>query len=264
LKKTNLNNSKGFSVIFLIIALLLMVIIGYVFSYLIPSKHKSIVFSIQSTQAFFLAQSGVEFAVRYAVDQGWTTPAQLNSLDAMTRNLGKGRFVLDYDSVNNILYSWGEVPSGKERKRIRVSNFTQFLATRSLILWTPDPCVERGHSNSRVDFYIRNDGTLPVTLGSFSGQWTHSPTRDLNRIYFDGTEKYRNNGGYSSGDGQTNFNRNPNPPRVSTFTFNPGDTFMVQLRFSGDIRGARNVIFTFYDTDGNPYQFNLGTLQQCP
>ena len=62
-----MNDTKGISVIFLVIAMLLMVTIGYVFSYSIPTKQKSVVFPIQSTQAFFLAQSGVEFAVQYAM-----------------------------------------------------------------------------------------------------------------------------------------------------------------------------------------------------
>ena len=122
-------NSKGISVIFLVIAMLLMITIGYVFSYLIPTKQKSVVFPIQSTQAFFIAQSGVEFGVKYALTQTppWTTTAQLNGLDTRTRDLGAGRFVLDYDSANDTLNSWGEVPSGTERRRIAVSNFTHFL-----------------------------------------------------------------------------------------------------------------------------------------
>jgi hypothetical protein len=141
LKKNNFTNSKGISVIFVIIAMLLMVIIGYVFSYLIPSKQKSVVFPIQSTQAFFIAQSGVEFAVRHAMTQtpAWTTPAQLNGLDTMTRNLGAGRFILDYDSANDALCSWGEVPSGTERRRIVVSNFTRFLMSITYLGYANTP-----------------------------------------------------------------------------------------------------------------------------
>jgi len=124
-----LTNSKGISVLFLVIAMLLMITIGYVFSYLIPAKQKSVVFPIQSTQAFFIAQSGVEFAVKYAITQTppWTTPAQLNGLDTMTRTLGAGQFILDYDSVNDRLISVGQVPIGTERRRIVVSTFTSFL-----------------------------------------------------------------------------------------------------------------------------------------
>ena len=126
-----LMNSKGISILFLVIAMLLMITIGYVFSYLIPTKQKSVVFPIQSTQAFFIAQSGVEFAVKYAITQTppWTTPAQLNGLDSMTRTLGAGRFILDYDSTNNRLISVGEVPIGTGRRRIVVSSFTSFLMT---------------------------------------------------------------------------------------------------------------------------------------
>ena len=125
-----MNNSKGISVIFLIIALLLMVIIGYVFSYLIPTKQKSVLFPIQSNQAFFIAQSGVEFAVRYAKDQGWTTTAQLAGLTGMTRNLGAGRFTLTYTNTApnlDTLTSVGEVPVGTARRSVKVSNFTSFL-----------------------------------------------------------------------------------------------------------------------------------------
>jgi hypothetical protein len=125
-----LTNIKGISVIFLVIAMLLMVTIGYVFSYLIPTKQKSVVFPIQSTQAFFLAQSGVEFAVRYAKDQGWTTKAQLAGLTGMTKTFGAGSFTLTYTNTApnlDTLTSVGQVPAGTERRRIVVSNLTSFL-----------------------------------------------------------------------------------------------------------------------------------------
>jgi hypothetical protein len=129
LKKNNFINSKGISVIFLVIAMLLMITIGYVFSYLIPAKQKSVVFPIQSTQAFFIAQSGVEFAVRYAQDNGWTTTTLLSNLNGITRSLGSGSFTLTYNyaTYGDELLSVGEVPSGTERRRIVVSNFTKFL-----------------------------------------------------------------------------------------------------------------------------------------
>ncbi len=123
-------NPKGLSVLFLVIAMLLMVVIGYVFSYLIPTKQKSVIFPIQSNQAFFIAQSGVEFAVRYANGNGWTTTAQLDAnINNLTRNLGSGRFTLTYNfaTYGDKLISVGEVPSGTERRRVSVSNFTSFL-----------------------------------------------------------------------------------------------------------------------------------------
>ena len=128
-KNFNLINSKGISVLFLIIAMLLMITIGYALTYLIPTKQKSVVFPIQSTQAFFIAQSGVEFAVRYAQVNGWTTTALLNNLDGIQRNLGSGRFTLTYNfaTYGDKLISAGEVPTGTQRRKIDVSNFTRFL-----------------------------------------------------------------------------------------------------------------------------------------
>jgi hypothetical protein len=116
-------NSKGISVIFLVIAMLLMVTIGYVFSYLIPTKQKSVVFPIQSTQAFFIAQSGVEFAIRYAQENG------VGTLNGRTQALGNGQFSLTYSSAGTgTLTSNGQVPAGTTRRSIQISNFTSFLA----------------------------------------------------------------------------------------------------------------------------------------
>lgn len=111
--------------------MLVMVTMGYILTYLIPSKQKSVVFPIYSTQAFFLAQSGVEYAVRYAADQGWTTPAFLPGLNAPgvnQRNLGNGRFTISYDNTNNTLTSVGEIPNLSQR-RIVISAFSSFVSS---------------------------------------------------------------------------------------------------------------------------------------
>ena len=128
--RVNLRNPKGISVLFLIVALLLMMAVGYVLSYLIPTKQKSVIFPTQSNQAFFIAQSGVEFAVRYASGNGWTTTAALDAnINNVQRNLGYGRFHLTYNfaTYGDTLISVGEVPSGTERRKIVVSNFRSFL-----------------------------------------------------------------------------------------------------------------------------------------
>jgi hypothetical protein len=71
----------------------------------------------------------VEFAVRYAQGNGWTTTALLNNLNGITRNLGNGSFTLTYNyaTYGDNLISNGQVPIGTERRRVRVSNFTRFL-----------------------------------------------------------------------------------------------------------------------------------------
>ena len=142
-KNFNLINSKGISVIFLVIAMLLMITIGYVFSYLIPSKQKSVVFPIQSTQAFFIAQSGVEFAIRYAQDNG------VGTLNGMTRTLGNGQFSLTYNSSGTgTLTSNGQVPTGTTRRSIQISNFTRFLMSIAYFGSASTPATDNGNNNN--------------------------------------------------------------------------------------------------------------------
>jgi hypothetical protein len=255
LKRNLLFNSKGISVLFLIIAMMLMVTIGYVFSYLIPSKQKSVIFPIQSTQAFFIAQSGVEFAVRYAITQTppWNTPAQLAGLTNVTKNLGAGRFTLTYTNVApnlDTLISVGEVPSGTERRRIRISNFTCFLQTQVLKI-DPDsqaPCFITQRRSAR--FYIKNVGCSNVTLNAFSASWDETADRKITRITMTlgATTNTVFTGSYDSG--LMNFN-----PAGNTQTIGPNQVIGVDVEWSGNISNNSNTNFYFYDTGGNMYTF---------
>jgi hypothetical protein len=224
-----LKNSKGISVIFLVIAMLLMVTISYVFSYLIPTKQKSVVFPIQSTQAFFIAQSGVEFAVRYACGNGWTTTTLLSNLNGITRNLGSGRFTLTYNfaTYGDKLISVGEVPIGTERRKIVVSNFTSFLMgityfgsastpadngtnTTNPTAVTPPGSMQAGDLVLMIAQARETSGTLAIsTAGGQS--WTPTPQQNQTncriRLFwcrFDGT--WSTNPSVSFGSGSVNNN----------------------------------------------------------
>jgi len=256
-------NSKGISVLFLVIAMLLMVTIGYVFSYLIPSKQKSVVFPIQSTQAFFIAQSGVEYAVRYAVAHNWRTAANLAGLNAAgvnQKNLGGGRFTITYTNTApnlDTLSSDGEVPSGTVRRRITVTNFTSFMQ-QHLVLSTPAPSLAdtQGGPNYRyeVTFYIRNiDTSGSIILNSFRANWDVAPL-SIDRIRFNavggGGTSTRFNGSYSNGAAQTSFSSNQ--------TMNNSTTYRVRIRWSaGGPYNFANLIVYFYDSNGNEYTFAL-------
>jgi len=257
-------NSKGISVIFLVIAMLLMITIGYVFSYLIPSKQKSVVFPIHSTQAFFIAQSGVEFAVRYSITQTppWTTPPQLGGLTGIIRNIGSGRFTLTYTNTApnlDTLTSIGEVPTGTERRRISVSNFSNFLSLGGLILWIEtgvyqDPCFWL--FNYQIRFYIKNTSSLPITLNSFSASWDQPPSnRRLIAIRLGSTIVYFNITGYISGSGTADF--------TSTVTINPNEVIRISLTWNQNIFPNLPVNISFYDTTGEEYPFTLAPTGSC-
>jgi len=288
LKKFGLKNSKGISVIFLIIALMLMITIGYVFSYLIPTKQKSVRFPIYSTQAFYIAQSGVEYAIRYASsDRGWRgatdgTPARLD-LDRLNdagnnqRNLGNGSFTINYNTVTNILTSTGQVTASSENRAVRVSNFSPFL--RLVFVTNPpysNPCrtppagtvpttpVPMPNRNRAARFYIQNVRTTNTTLTGFSASWTSTAATRLNRIYMDAGSGWnlKYNGTYNTGTPPpiVNFNQ-AFPNDRQTITPNQVITVLVYLNVNlGNIGGGTpvtNIIITFYTSAGDAYTFNL-------
>ncbi len=261
LRSCSLRNSKGVSVLFLVIAMLLMVAIGYVFSYMMPTKQKSVSLTIHSTQAFFIAQSGVEFAVRYAFSQNWLTPASLNGLDGLQRNLGRGRFTLDYDRNTNTLTSIGVITNASER-RVKVSNFTSSLANPKGIILdprSPSPCWTLARRRAR--FYIRNAREDNVTITRFSATWTQTgTTRTISDIYMGGTQKF--SGSYSNGGAPVSFNRGGNSQTINSDVVNE-----VLVYWSGAMTTCTNIVITFYPAVGNGYNFYLdpagGGLSNC-
>ena len=235
--------------------MLLMVTIGYVFSYLIPTKQKSVIFPIRSTQAFFLAQSGVEFAVRYAQDNNWTTTILLdNNINGVTRNLGSGRFILTYvyATYGDTLISVGEAPTNTPRRRIRISNFTSFLQTQVLIIdpGSPAPYYVNPRTNAR--FYIKNVGSSNVTLNAFSASWNEPPNRQLTSITMTlgGTPNTVFTGSYDSGF--RNFT-----PAGNSQTIGPNQVIRVDVVWNGNISPSNSINFYFYDTSGNMYTFTF-------
>ncbi len=247
-------NSKGISVLFLVIAMLVMVAIGYVLSYLIPTKLKSVIFPINSTQAFFIAQSGVEYAIRYSSSQDWRTTATLvglNNPGVNQRNLGNGRFTINYNNGTDTLTSTGEITGSSERRIVKVANFSQFLNVLNVDPASPVPCW--CWQTQRVRFYLKYPGTNSVTLSAFFATWQETTGRRLREIYMDGVRKYNAPGGlYYNGNPRQNFNDGG-----GSQTINPGQVIPVIIRWSGNISQTNSLTIVFYTVLGDPYSFTL-------
>jgi hypothetical protein len=242
-------------------AMMLMVTIGYVLSYLMPTKQKSVRFPIYSTQAFYIAQSGVEFAVRYASDQGWRGATDnsifdLNRLNGLSRTLGNGTFTLSYNNtVGDILTSTGQITGSTENRVVRLSNFSDFLR---LVFTTPAPAWTM--STQRARFYIINVRVPNVTLLSFSASWTAQNSRTISTIYFNGTASAnrRYTGPYANGSPAVNFNLNGNSYTISPTP--PSASTPVYIYWSGTLGTNSNITITFYTGtlgSGDAYTFDL-------
>lgn len=246
-----LKEEKGISLLFLIIALLLMIILVYVLSYLMPMKHKSVLFPIHATQALALAESGVEYSVRYSADQGWRSSIdllRLNNPGVSQRNLGNGRFTVQYDGTSDTLTATGEISNSSVRRVISLNNFTNFLR---LIFdpASPPSCWATGTQQAR--FYIKNVQNENVTLTAFAASWTQSPpTRRITRLEMDGVQKF--SGNYHNGSPAVSFNRGGNQQIVL-----PGAVISVIVEWNNNITNGTNILVTFYTPTGKGYAFNL-------
>lgn len=242
---------NGLSLLFLIMALLLLTILAYVLSYLMPMKHKSVIFPLHSLQAFALAQSGLEYGLRYSADQGWRTPfdlGRLNNANVCQRNLGKGRFIIQYDTSTDTLTSTGEITNSFVRRVISLNNFSGFLR---LIFApaSPLPCWITETRQAR--FFIQNVRNENVTLTAFAASWTQNPpTRRITSLYMDGVQKY--SGNYNNGRPAVNFNAGGGQQTIL-----PAAVIPVIIEWNSDVINAANILITFYTLAGKSYAFNL-------
>ena len=236
--------------------------VGYVLSYLIPTKQKSVQFPIYSTQAFYLAQSGMEYGVRYCSEQGWRGATDTGRLDYDRLNdspgnqrnivLGKvnGKFTISYDTGANALTSTGELNQSTEKRILTVSNFNQFLR----LTFTSSPCWISGYSNTRSQFIITRWRSTAVRLRYFSATWQEDtvPASNIARIYLGGNLRF--NGTYNNGGGIVILSANQAVPLSPS-------TLTVEIRWNAAMTNPRNIVITFYTAAGaaigEGYTFSL-------
>lgn len=116
-----LRDDKGVTLITLIIAITTFAVFITVFSYVMVAKHGSSALYVQSTQAYAIAQAGIEYGIRYATDNGY------GSFPINEQPFGDGSFSLDYTDINdadrpNSLTSTGKI------------GVTEAVAEREIIL----------------------------------------------------------------------------------------------------------------------------------
>jgi hypothetical protein len=265
-----LRDNRGVSIIALIIILLVMGSLGYVFSSLIATKQYSMGMAALSQQAFYVANSGIEYAIRYASERGWTTGPDLNNLDGMVVNVGQGQFLLDYDEPADTLSSTGDV-SDAERE-VALENLASFVSDIQCIGLVTNidpppitgipPCTYNQGPRTVVRFYIRNicSSQPLITLTEFRATWNPAQRR-LQRIWFDGVLKFR--GGYRSGNPWRAFNRGGRSQNVDTCHGAQYQGLEVQVRFNRTLAGNTTFVFQFRDTNGEEYTFDLADPPNC-
>ena len=125
--------NDGISFVTSILDQFLMSSLGFVFSSLIITKQKSAHLPFRSTQAFYAAQAGIEYAIRYACDWEDFEP---NSSFSVTNSLETGSFSVTYDPVEQNIISTGT--AGTATRVITLASFPLYVAGGGITL-DPDP-----------------------------------------------------------------------------------------------------------------------------
>jgi len=83
--------NKGVTLITLIIAITIFAVFITVFSYVMIAKHGSEALYVQSTQAYEVAQAGIEYGIRYTTDDVDSHYAELLVAENFSKDLATGR-----------------------------------------------------------------------------------------------------------------------------------------------------------------------------
>ena len=132
--------NKGVTLITLIIAITIFSVFITVFSYIMIAKHESEPLYVQSTQAYAVAQAGIEYGIRHATDNEsnfFANPASVFPVPGTPQSFGDGSFTLEYDSVNDELTSTGTV--GVAEREIILQRFAGWASGQAISLDPDDP-----------------------------------------------------------------------------------------------------------------------------
>ncbi len=92
--------NKGVTLITLIIAITIFAVFITVFSYVMIAKHGSEALYVQSTQAYAVAQAGIEYGIRYATDKYVVDPTyDYSDFPINDQSFGNGSFTLVYTAA---------------------------------------------------------------------------------------------------------------------------------------------------------------------
>ncbi|MDA3824164.1 MAG: hypothetical protein PF450_16345 [Bacteroidales bacterium] len=129
------SRNKGVTLITLIIAITIFAVFITVFSYVMIAKHGSEALYVQSTQAYAVAQAGIEYGIRFATD-GYLDPTtyaydDLTITEPLGSGSGSGSFTLGYTPANRgTLTSTGTV--GNAERQIVLQQFRVLVAGQAI------------------------------------------------------------------------------------------------------------------------------------
>ena len=245
---------QGFMLIALVIAMVVIALLVGAFVSINVTKDLSGPLYVNSTQAFYLAQAGAEYGLRYAADNISAFCADPSGFISGigTKNIGNGTFTLSInvtDPNNYKLTSEGNVAAiaGTAAKRsIIVENFAQFLPSCGLITRDPDNPPYRHGTNAMFPLLNNASCSLRITrmdISKLSGNQATASAIELN-----GTQVW---------SGNATISNNPASPTVfniTSYNLPQGSTLnnYIDCKTGNQPAGNWTITFYFNDCSNNP------------
>ncbi|OPY66100.1 MAG: hypothetical protein A4E62_02558 [Syntrophorhabdus sp. PtaU1.Bin002] len=222
-----LSNSRGISLVILIVAMTLITILGVSFVSIMASKQKGFLYQIDSYRALNLANAGVEFAIRYAYEETNRPNSSLftsDPYDSPVYGFHGGTFRYRYD-YSEVIGNDSLIVTGNHNGSIRQARVRQFrnYAFENLTL-IPGNVPFLFGNNVVIPLVTNinrsNDTTIVVTRIDVSVAFSGGGSpRNLERIYMSITDtNYFQNTVYDYSSGGSGALPLPIPPSQSMST----------------------------------------------
>jgi len=189
------HREQGFMLIALVIAMLVIALLVGALVSINVTKDLSGPLYVNSTQAFYLAQAGAEYGLRYATDNNSSFCADPVALFSALGSIssGNGTFTLSYDGGLKQLTSIGEVgtigDAGYAKRSVTIDSFDSFQPGCACLdidaSYTP-------YRSGRVAYYrmLNNCGCSVRILYVYIAKTGGTNQARLDRIRFNGSSRW--------------------------------------------------------------------------
>jgi hypothetical protein len=186
---------RGIILIALLIAMVVIAVLIAALSAINITGFLSGPLYVGSTQAFYTAQAGAEYGLRYATDNSSSfcaDPAALFSALG-TVSFGNGKFTLVYDKGLNRLTAQGQV--GDARRTITIDSFDSFLPGCGLIVLDPalTPYRSGTGTSTRVYYQTINNASCTLRITSIGLAKNNGVPAQVSQLYFASTRVWNSN-----------------------------------------------------------------------
>jgi len=235
--------NEGISVVALMIVLLILSTVGFVFSSLIITKQKSAPLPLKSAQAFYAAQAGIEYAIRYTADNYGLF--QANSANIFPKSVVAGSFNVTYNATANSITSTGT--AGTAQRVIMLASFLSYVESQGVTLDPANsPYPGTGGGGDQKNIYIPTVNNYDYDVYIFRVDLAKeggNPAR-MNEIELGGTTVWAGN--------KVAVSTNPDSPKpfpfnqVSYYAMAPGASLdRIKVQATSEVSGTWHLTFYY-------------------